>query len=166
MSQPGARIRRRREELKLSQSELAQLLGYTDRSAIAKIEKGVNSLTHEKIAAFAQALQTSSAYLMGWVEDSYDYDSDPEDRRSAIPTGSYSLLEQKHHGDLRAIWEEWNAVHSHKESYGSEHRPIADKNDIKFALFGGDGDITDEMYEEVLQFAAFVKNRNRDPRKG
>lgn len=30
---------------------------------------------------------------------------------------------------------------------------------IKFALFGGDGVITDEMYDEVKQFAAFVKER-------
>ena len=34
-------------------------------------------------------------------------------------------------------------------------------NDIKFALFGGDQEITDEMYEEVKQFAAFVKARNK-----
>lgn len=34
-------------------------------------------------------------------------------------------------------------------------------DDIKFALFGGDGEITDAMYEEVKQFAAFVKNRGR-----
>ena len=33
--------------------------------------------------------------------------------------------------------------------------------DVKFALFGGDQEITDEMYEEVKQFAAFVKARNR-----
>jgi hypothetical protein len=34
--------------------------------------------------------------------------------------------------------------------------------DIKFALFGGDGEITDEMYEEVKRFAAFIKNSRRD----
>ena len=33
--------------------------------------------------------------------------------------------------------------------------------DVKFALFGGDMEITDEMYEEVKQFAAFVKARNK-----
>ena len=33
--------------------------------------------------------------------------------------------------------------------------------DIKFALFGGAEDITDEMYEEVRQFAAFVKARRK-----
>ena len=32
-------------------------------------------------------------------------------------------------------------------------------DDIKFALFGGDGEITDAMYEEVRQFAAFVRQR-------
>ncbi len=33
--------------------------------------------------------------------------------------------------------------------------------DVKFALFGGDQEITDEMYLEVKQFAAFVKARNK-----
>ena len=31
--------------------------------------------------------------------------------------------------------------------------------EIKFALFGGDGEITDAMYEEVKRFAAFIKQR-------
>ena len=35
------------------------------------------------------------------------------------------------------------------------------EEEIKFALFGGDGEITDEMYQEVKQFAAFVKARSR-----
>ena len=37
-------------------------------------------------------------------------------------------------------------------------RAVTDE-DIKFALFGGDGEITDEMYEEVKRFAAYVKQR-------
>ena len=31
--------------------------------------------------------------------------------------------------------------------------------DLKFALFGGSGEITDEMYNEVLSFAAYVRQR-------
>ena len=31
--------------------------------------------------------------------------------------------------------------------------------DIKFALFGGDGEITDAMYQEVKEFAALIKLR-------
>ena len=32
-------------------------------------------------------------------------------------------------------------------------------NDIKFALFGGDGEITDEMLDEVKEFAKYVKSK-------
>ena len=39
--------------------------------------------------------------------------------------------------------------------------PEVDDEAIKFALFGGDEPITDEMYQEVRQFAAFVKARSR-----
>jgi transcriptional regulator with XRE-family HTH domain len=42
----------------------------------------------------------------------------------------------------------------------AQPRPVSD-DDIKFALFGGSEEITDAMYEEVKQFAAFVKNRGR-----
>ena len=35
--------------------------------------------------------------------------------------------------------------------------------DIKFALFGGDGEITDEMYEEVKKFASYLKQRGSAP---
>ena len=44
------------------------------------------------------------------------------------------------------------------EDPASVKRPVSDE-DIKFALFGGDGDITDAMYEEVKRFAAFIKHR-------
>lgn len=40
-------------------------------------------------------------------------------------------------------------------------RTISDE-DIKFALFGGDGEITEEMYQEVRNFAAFVKRREEE----
>lgn len=59
------RIKKRREELGMSQDELAQKLGYKSRSTIAKIEKGENDITQSKIAAFAQALQTTPGNLMG-----------------------------------------------------------------------------------------------------
>ena len=36
------------------------------------------------------------------------------------------------------------------------------EDDIKFALFGGDGEITDEMYDEVKRFAAYIKQREAD----
>ena len=43
-------------------------------------------------------------------------------------------------------------------------REISD-NDIKFALFGGDGEITDAMYDEVKRFAQMVKLREEAEKK-
>ena len=60
------RIRLKREELNLSQDELARKLGYKSRSSINKIEKGENDIPQSKIVAFAEALKTTPEYLMGW----------------------------------------------------------------------------------------------------
>ena len=48
--------------------------------------------------------------------------------------------------------------------YGTENAPASSRrtvsdDEIKFALFGGDGEITDAMYDEVKRFAAFLKAR-------
>lgn len=43
-------------------------------------------------------------------------------------------------------------------------RPV-NEEDIKFALFGGDGPITDEMYQEVRNFAAYVKRREEEKQR-
>lgn len=61
-------IKNRRCEIGMSQDELAKAVGYTDRSSIAKIEAGKIDLPQSKIAAIANALKCSPAYLMGWVD--------------------------------------------------------------------------------------------------
>lgn len=74
----GDRIRLRREELRMSQEELATRLGYKSRSTIAKIESGENDLTQSKIVAFAEALSTTARWLL-------DYD----DSDTTLPPGAH-----------------------------------------------------------------------------
>lgn len=64
-------IKRLREENGLSQETLAKMTGYTDRSSIAKIEKGQVDLQQSKIELFAKALNTTVPKLVGWddIED-------------------------------------------------------------------------------------------------
>ena len=63
------RIKELRKQRKISQEKLAKMTGYTDRSSIAKIEKGKVDLSETKIQLFASALNTTPAYLMGWEDD-------------------------------------------------------------------------------------------------
>lgn len=62
------RVRMRREELKLSQEELAMRMGYKSRSSINKIECG-REISQKVIIRLADALGVTPAYLMGWDED-------------------------------------------------------------------------------------------------
>lgn len=64
----GDKIKKRREELGLTQDELARRLGYTSRSTINKVELGKNDVTQSKIAEYAAALSTTSAYLLDLSE--------------------------------------------------------------------------------------------------
>lgn len=64
-----ANIKKRRKELGLTQTELAELVGYRDKTAIAHIEKGDIDLPQSKIVAFAEALSTTPGELLGEVEN-------------------------------------------------------------------------------------------------
>ena len=58
------RIRDLRIEKGMSQDDLAQAMGYKDRSMITKIESGAVDIAQSKIVAFARVLGTSTRYLM------------------------------------------------------------------------------------------------------
>jgi len=60
----GSNIKKRRFELRMSQQDLADVLGYKTRSTIAKIESGENNLTQKKLKLFADALDTSVEELI------------------------------------------------------------------------------------------------------
>ena len=52
----------------MSQDELAQKVGYKDRSSIAKIESGERDIRQKKLIEFAKALDTTPQWLMGYEE--------------------------------------------------------------------------------------------------
>ena len=64
----GQRIKQKREELGMSQEELATKIGFKSRSSINKIELDKQFPKQSMIAAFAKILNTTPNYLLG-VED-------------------------------------------------------------------------------------------------
>ena len=62
----GERVKERRIELGWTQEELAEKMGYKSKSSINKIELGINDVTQSKIIKFAEVMNTSVEYLMGW----------------------------------------------------------------------------------------------------
>lgn len=64
----GDRIKLRREQLHMSQEELATKIGYKSRSSVNKIELNQYNLKQSKIKLIADALETTPSYIMGWEE--------------------------------------------------------------------------------------------------
>lgn len=87
----GARVKARREELGMTQEELAHKLGYKSKTSINKIELDKRNLKQSQIVSLANALQTTPGDLLGWTERVEDH-TDKEDATAACvaePAVSY-----------------------------------------------------------------------------
>lgn len=65
----GDAIKKRRYEMRMSQQELADAMGYKTRSTIAKIESGENDVSQKKLQKFAAVLDTTvEALILGYAQ--------------------------------------------------------------------------------------------------
>ena len=61
----GSRIKKRREELGISQQELAEMVGFKTASAINKIEMGIRDVNSKKLFLISNYLKISPSDLVG-----------------------------------------------------------------------------------------------------
>lgn len=62
----GKQIKSRREQLGITQEELAEKMGYKSKTTINKIEMGINEVTTSKARKFAEILDMSIPEIMEW----------------------------------------------------------------------------------------------------
>jgi transcriptional regulator with XRE-family HTH domain len=65
----GEKIRLRRMEQGMSMQDLADRMGYANKSTVARIESGEIDPPQSKVVKFADALGTSVSDLMGWLDE-------------------------------------------------------------------------------------------------
>lgn len=85
MPEIGKKIRFKREQLNMTQEELAKRLGYKSKTTIAKIENGTNDIVQSKVVDFANALDTTVAYLMGWEDEDHQIPKEPQTFDNIFP---------------------------------------------------------------------------------
>lgn len=158
-------IKKYRLSLGLTQTELAERVGYTDRSMIAKIESGKIDLSRNKVYDFAEALHTTPIVLMGLdeelkkekhiksvkipvlgyvaaglpieaIEDIIDYEEIPEEMARS---GEFFGLEIHGNSMYPRIFE-GDVVIVKKQS-------TADSGDIVIALINGEDGICKQLYK-------------------
>lgn len=82
-------IKKRRKELNLTQEELASAVGYTSKSTISRIEKGDIDLSQSMLVAFANALHTTTAELLG------DDTNDNQNNNASLPSNVLPIVKKK-----------------------------------------------------------------------
>lgn len=64
----GKRIKARREQLNMTQEELAKKLGYKSKSSINKIELDKTDISRSKLIQFANVLDVEPTYFIESIE--------------------------------------------------------------------------------------------------
>jgi phage repressor protein C with HTH and peptisase S24 domain len=91
----GSRIKTRREACGLSVDELAARLG-KNRTTVYRYESDeIENLPAKMLGPLATILETTPAYLMGWTDDYYDYDADPDNRLATIPSAMFEEWQEQ-----------------------------------------------------------------------
>lgn len=83
------RIKYKREELGMTQDELAIKVGYRSSSSINKIEIDGRSFPQSRIEAFASALKTTPSWLMGWEDENKNLEFGIFEELLALSNWSY-----------------------------------------------------------------------------
>ena len=94
----GSRIADRRKQLGWTQQELADRMGYTNKTTITKIESGTNDITQSKIVKFAEVLEVPVSYLMEWDTESpaYQLALEMAKNKPALEEGGGLTEEEQH----------------------------------------------------------------------
>lgn len=110
----GERIRSARERKGLSQEELAEIVGYSDKTAICKIEKGVRDIPRKKVDVFAAALGVSPAFLEGYENSEILQRMIQEEQRRPALVNLMSKLSPLDDSDLSRISDYVDFIRSQK----------------------------------------------------
>lgn len=143
----GDRIKKRREDLGMSQEELASKCGYKSRSSINKIEKDGRELPSNKISLIAKALRTSPAYLMGWT------DKEKENKISLTHNEEthiekYRKLSDSNKKDVDDFMD--FRLHKEQQDYNK-------KQYLKVARGKGEELVSDEDFDKMIENSTEVK---------
>ena len=133
-------IKRLREQNGLSQDALAKLTGYSDRSSIAKIEKGLVDLQHSKIEIFAEVLHTTPSILAGWDHPSVSKLHVLPDcsENETVLLNEYRKMNRKGKKRLLETAQDMNCSPLYNNNFEIELKAAHERTDLE---------VTDEMIE-------------------
>lgn len=149
----------------MSQDELAKLVGYGDRTSIAKIESGKVDLPQSKIVAFANALHCSPSYLMGWTDD---FSAEVISLKEQSHIKKYRLLNENGQVKTDDYMDDLLKVEQYRAGEKEEFsKPLAPAPDIDYdaAIEEAEAEIARTRYARIAAYGGknmTIKESNND----
>lgn len=155
------RIRYARQKANLTQDELAQKLGYRDRSTIAKIESGKVDIPHSKVYSFADALNIPSEYLFGFEEKHWE-DDIVEDFTNAHSMDEKAEIVQQNGIDPRYAYEYYLEKHDHDITFQKKGSPQDAQIDkaLTRELFSLFSRLSKDQQQSVIDYLRFLLSKS------
>ncbi len=132
------RVKQVRQQLNISQDELAKRLGYKSRSTISKIEAGENDIPLIKLKPFADALGVSMEFLLGLTE--YDANGKEVEARNPVLVDAPTFSANE-----RLYLDEYKLVHKFRYLDEKDKELIHSLIDCRLKQMGYE---PDEVWEE------------------
>jgi len=109
----------------------------------------------DKIKALAKEKGISITFICAKVGQQRSYLNDVKQGKTSIPPDRLEII-----ADIL------NTTPAYlKDETDQKEKPVDSTEELKVALFGGDSEVTDEMWQEVLEFAEFVKQKRNEKKK-
>ena len=149
------RIKILRKSKRLSQTDFAALFS-VDQTAVSNWENGKNSIDMSICDKIADYFMVPIEFVYG---KKYTL-TRPISEWSDDELSKYKCTRSSEEREFcefifgRGVFEGSNTTIGASKSY---EKPSED--DIKAALFGGDNEVTDEMWDEVKKFVEFIKSK-------
>ena len=163
----GYRIKELRIQKDMSQTVLAELVGYKDKTSIAKIEAGKVDLPQSKILAFANALNTTPSYLLNWSDSSDEngknkvyVDVQAKNEQEAIYIAMKNMFIANGNKEQADRLTKDDAIRLYESCGFDAVKKVDNKSQTIAAHFSG-AEYTDEELDEIKQFAEFVKAKRK-----
>ena len=144
----GQRIKQRRKELGLTQTELAHRLGNKSKVSVCTVENDKEDLTTDRIRKYAKALDCEPAYLMGWTATPYQK--------------QLNLFDLT--GDSNAAEQVRDKLFKHRFKLEHESKPIEITNEeyIIIECYRNLTDAEKEMVKRTVAYNEWLLNHGKD----
>lgn len=163
MLQLYSNIKNRRLELGLTQNDLAQKMGYSDRSMISRIENGDVDLPQSKILDFARVLETSPSDLMGDIFQNVNQGivNNVENNNGTISNnlGADSGNNTELNNNTYTTNNNYYSSPCKKHAVNHEIEATINSKEYFFRVLDHLKDMTDEQLLDMIKYAEFISNK-------